>query len=142
MFDFGCHRIELLINLFGPIVEVRAMTANIVFDREVEDTATALFRFESGACGILAVTHAAREPQDILSIFGSRGSIHLPVLNEGNIRVLSDQGERLEAHPPEANLHAPLIEDFVDAVMKDREPVVNGEIGKMVATVEEKVYAT
>ncbi len=142
MFDFGCHRIEVLINLFGPIVEVTAMTANIVFDREVEDTATALFRFESGASGMLAVTHAAREPQDTLSIFGSRGSIHVPVLNEGNMRVLSDQGERIEAHPPKANLHAPLIENFVDAVLNDREPLVNGEIGKMVAMVEEMVYAT
>jgi len=142
MFDFGCHRIEVLINLFGPIVEVTAMTANIVFDREVEDTATALFRFESGASGMLAVTHAAREPQDTLSIFGSRGSIHVPVLNEGNMRVVSDQGERIEEHPPEANLHAPLIEDFVEAVMNDREPIVNGETGKMVAVVEEKVYRT
>src|SRR5258708_3862758 len=46
MFDFGCHRIEALTNIFGPVIEVKAMTANVVFDREVEDTATALFRFE------------------------------------------------------------------------------------------------
>ena len=31
----------------------------------------------------LAVTHASREAQDALEIFGSRGSIHVPVLNKG-----------------------------------------------------------
>src|SRR5882762_8544378 len=52
MFDFGCHRIEVLANLFGPIVEVKAITANVVFNRQVEDTAAALFRFERGPCAL------------------------------------------------------------------------------------------
>src|SRR5260221_9189176 len=55
MFDFGCHRIEVLINVFGPVTEVKAMTANVVFAREVEDTATALLRFGRGACAVLSV---------------------------------------------------------------------------------------
>src|SRR5262245_50448156 len=55
MFDFGCHRIEVLANIFGPIAEVRALNANVLFDREVEDTSMALFRFESGACATLSV---------------------------------------------------------------------------------------
>src|SRR2546421_859620 len=61
MFDFGCHRIEVLANLFGPIVEVKAITANVMFDRQVEDTAAALFRFERGPCALLSVSHAAAE---------------------------------------------------------------------------------
>src|SRR6266550_8881525 len=81
MFDFGCHRIEVLANIFGPIAEVKAITANVIFDREVEDTASALFRFERGACGVLSVTHAAHEPQDTLDVFGSLGSIHVAALN-------------------------------------------------------------
>src|SRR5438309_8352639 len=40
MFDFGCHRIEVLTNIFGPIAEAKGMTASVVFDREVEDTAS------------------------------------------------------------------------------------------------------
>jgi predicted dehydrogenase len=140
MFDFGCHRIEVLANILGPIVEVKATTANVLFDREVEDTATALFKFEGGAGGVLAVTHAAREPQDTLDIFGSLGSIHVPLLNEGTMRVISDQGERVELHPPDANLHAPLIRDFVEAVLSDREPAVNGETGRAVALIEDEIY--
>ena len=141
MFDFGCHRIEVLTNILGAISLVRALTSNVVFDREVEDTATALFQFERGASAVLSVTHAAREPRDTLEIFGSRGSIHVPVLNEGTMRVISDQGERTETHAPENNLHAPLISDFVKAVRDDREPAVNGETGRMVAMIEEQIYA-
>jgi predicted dehydrogenase len=141
MFDFGCHRIEVLTNIFGAIRHVTALTANVLFEREVEDTAAALFQFESVTCGTLTVTHAAREPQDTLEVFGSAGSIHVPALNEGNMRVLSDDGERCESHPPAANLHAPLIEDFVDAVRTDREPLVNGATGRMVAGIEAEIYA-
>ena len=141
MFDFGCHRIEVLTNIFGPITEVNAMTANVVFDREVEDTASALFRFERGACALLAVSHAAAQAKDSLHIFGSLGSIRVSILNEGKLRLVGKLGERYEVHPPAANLHAPLIEDFVDAVLTDHEPAVSGEAGRAVAMIEEKIYA-
>ena len=141
MFDFGCHRIEVFINIFGPVTEVKAMSANVVFDREVEDTATALLRFERGACGVLSVSHAAAEAKDSLHIFGSLGSIRVSILNEGKIRVTGKLGERYESHPPHANLHAPLIEDFVKAVLNNVEPAVNGETGRAVASIEQEIYA-
>jgi len=142
MFDFGCHRIELLVNILGPIRRIRGMITNVVFDREVEDTAAALFQCERGVCGVLSVTHAAHEAQDTLDVFCSRGSLHIPVLNEGSMRVVSEQGERSERHPPDANLHAALIRDFVAAVMNDREPAVTGDIGRAVAEIEEEIYTS
>src|SRR2546423_7426828 len=130
MFDFGCHRIEVLTNILGTISEVRALTANVLFERKVEDTAIALFQFERGACGVLSVTHAAGEPQDTLDIFGSLGSIHVSNLNEGTMKVTSDAGERVEIHSPDANLHAPLIRDFVAAVVGGRGTSGRGESGR------------
>ena len=140
MFDFGCHRIEVLLNIFGPISEVKALIANTVFDREVEDTAAALFRFTSGVCAMLSVTHAAAEAKDTLNIFGSLGSIHVSILNQGTMRVIGKSGERYEAHSPAANLHAPLIEDFTNAVFGNREPAVNGETGRTVNRIEAEIY--
>ena len=49
-------------------------------------------------------------------------------------------GETAETHPADANLHAPLIRDFATAILADREPLVNGEIGRMVAAIEEEIY--
>ena len=133
MFDFGCHRIEVLLNVFGAVREVKATLANTYFHREVEDLATAIFQFESGTCATLTVAHSAREPQDTLDVFCSQGSIHIPVLNQGTMRVLSAAGERIEKHPNHPNIHQPLIEDFANAILQNRDPKVNGEIGREVA---------
>lgn len=140
MFDFGCHRIEVLGNLFGPVRAVRAMTGDTVFERKVEDTATALLNFANGVQASLTVTHAAREPQDTLSIFGTDGSLHVEVLNAGVLVIKNGGGERTEAHPPHPNFHLPLIDDFARAVLEQREPVVDGQIGRETARVIEAIY--
>lgn len=140
MMDFGCHRIEVLINLFGHVKEIKSLVGNILFDREVEDTATALLQFEDGPQGTLTVTHAAFEQQDTLDIFCSSGSIHVASLNKGEMRVKTSTGERIEDHPPHANLHQPLIADFVEAVLNDRAPKVDGQRGREVARINEEIY--
>jgi predicted dehydrogenase len=141
MFDFGCHRIEVLLHLLGAIRRVSGMTARVAFEREVEDTAAALFHFEGGACASLAVTHASAEPRDTLDIFGTKGAIHMAVLNQGELRIKSGGLDRVESHPPALNLHQPLIADFVQSVLENRPPIVPGETGRAVATIEEKIYA-
>src|SRR5262249_40443590 len=73
MFDFGCHRIEILLNVFGHITRTLGSMSSVLFDREVEDTAVALFEFESGMRSVLTVTHASSDSQDTMSIFASAG---------------------------------------------------------------------
>ena len=142
MFDFGCHRIEVLLDIFGDVRDVKATFANTFFRaREVEDTAIAVFQFSRGTCGILTVTHAAREPQDTFDLYCSQGSIHIPVLNEGTMHISTADGERVETHPNAKNIHQPLIEDFAAAVLENREPVVTGEIGRAVALLEEQILS-
>ena len=139
MFDVGSHRIEILLNLFGPVRRIASLGANVVFDREVEDTAIASFQFERGTLGVLTVTHAANEPQDTLDVFGVSGSVHVEALNDGRMTVKTASGARVESHPSASNAHQPLIEDFVEAVFEDREPGVSGEIGRRVAEIEEEI---
>lgn len=141
MFDFGCHRIEALINIFGTAREVTSLVSSVVLNHDVEDTAASLIQFESGTCAVLSVTHAASETRDTLDVFGTRGSIHVPVLNGGEMRLKTASNDRIESHPPALNIHRPLIEDFIDAVLADREPGVSGETGLRVARIEEQIYA-
>src|SRR5262249_9070988 len=141
MMDFGCHRLEILLNLFGSIERTTAVIGRALLDREVEDACVAGFEFGSGAQASLAVTHAAFESRDTLDIYCSAGSIHTPSLNLGEIRVVTPAGERIESHPPHANLHQPLIEDFTRAVSDGREPGVGGDVGRAVALIEEGIYA-
>ena len=141
MMDFGCHRLEILTDLFGRVTRTESMTANVEFQREVEDTAAVLLQFESGTCASLVVTHASHEPQDTLDIFGTKGSVHISSLNSGEIRIKSSTGEMIESHPPSANFHTPLIQDFADAVLKGSEPLVGGETGRIVARIEQDIYS-
>lgn len=141
MADFGCHRIEVLLDLLGPLAEARGFPTNVRFkDREVEDTCVARLRFQSGAEAVLTVTHAAFESRDVLELFGTHGSAHVSVLNKGVLRVVTANGVREEQHPPHANLHQPLVEDFVAALREGREPKVTGEIGLEVARVVAAIY--
>lgn len=140
MMDFGCHRIEVLTNIFGTIVEVKAFTDNLFFSREVEDTSAAFFKFASGVRATLTVTHAAFESQDTLDIFGTQGSLHITKLNQGDLRIVTADGERHEQHPPHANIQLPSIADMTEAILTNRAPLVSGEIGREVARIEEEIY--
>jgi predicted dehydrogenase len=140
MFDFGCHRIEVLLSLFGDAVDVRGLRANVLFDRPVEDTAIAALRFSPGPLATVTVAHAAVEPRDTLDVFGSEGSIHVARLNGPELRVMRGGEETLEQHPLPDNVHLPLIQQFVDSVLEGGRPVVDGAAGRAVNRVLEAVY--
>jgi predicted dehydrogenase len=140
MMDFGCHRLEVLTNLFGNVKEIKSLVDNVAFEREVEDSAIAILQFESGTCASVTVTHAAFERQDTLDIFGMHGTISVPVLNKEEIRIKTENGERTESHPSHQNVHQPLIEDFTKAVLENREPQVTGRTGKLIALLEDEIY--
>jgi predicted dehydrogenase len=140
MMDFGCHRIEVLLNVLGDITVVQSSVGQVHFQREVEDTAIALFTFANQARAVLSVTHAAQESQDTFSLFGSAGSLHIAALNKGELLIRTANSERIEQHPPHANLHQPLIEAFAEAILTQTAPPVSGDIGRAVQRIESLIY--
>ena len=72
LMDFGCHRIEVLLNLLGPVDEALGLAGNTLFQREVEDTATVAVRWRSGALGSVNVTMLAfpRNLEGSITIIG------------------------------------------------------------------------
>jgi predicted dehydrogenase len=141
MADFGCHRLEVMRHLFGPVARVKSVVATVALERKVEDTAAALLHFERGGCGMVAVTNAAADRLDTLDVFGTRGSIRVASLNAGDLVVRLGAEERSEAHPPAANVHMPLVEEFVDAVRSGRDPAVDGAAGRAIAAIQDEIYA-
>lgn len=140
MMDFGCHRIEVLLNLLGDINDVRAIIETIHFDRSVEDTAVALFKFNTGMRGVLNVNHAIFESQDTLDIWATEGSIHVSTLNKGDLTIVTDEGKTTESHPPHKNVHLPHIEAFTHSVLYDTPTPVDGNDGKKVTTILDLIY--
>ncbi|MBH0131159.1 Gfo/Idh/MocA family protein [Salinibacterium sp. NK8237] len=72
----GVHTVDLLRWLLGTPVSVSAETARLAHDRiEVEDTAVATIRFESGALAVVHATTAAFPGMTVsLQVHGSQGS--------------------------------------------------------------------
>ncbi len=72
----GVHTVDLLVAALGRPVEVFAYTGTLAHERiEVEDVATGVIRFESGALGVLHATTAAYPGLSArLQVHGDRGS--------------------------------------------------------------------
>jgi predicted dehydrogenase len=140
LMDFGCHRIEVLLNILGAVSRAWGSQGSLVTDWDVEDTSISIFEFKNESRGMLAVSRAVEEARDSLDIYGSGGSIHVPVLNQGSMTVVTPHGERREQHPPHDNLHLPYIQAVSEAFLQNREPPVPGETGLRVAEIIEEIY--
>jgi predicted dehydrogenase len=140
MMDFGCHRIEVLLDVFGSIKKTTSIVNRLHFDRPVEDSATAFFEFDNGIHGVLSAHHSVFESKDSIEIYGTAGSLYINNLNQGDLRIVTKDGERLEEWPPHTNLHLPHIDDFTHAVLNDRQPGVTGDDGRAVSFVLDEIY--
>jgi predicted dehydrogenase len=109
-------------------------------NREVEDTCIARLGFLSGAQAVLTVSHATRESRDTIEIFGSAGSAHIPILNQGRLRIVTAAGTREEEHPAPATCTS-RSSRIRAAVQANRPPTVTGEIGQEVSRVLAAIYA-
>ena len=97
-FEGMTHRIEVLLDLLGPVAEVRGLADNLRFrDREVEDTCVAHLRFQGGAVAVLSVTHAAQERREVVARRGEHQ--HQRALAVGDRLAAED-----DAHAPRALL--------------------------------------
>jgi predicted dehydrogenase len=141
MADFGCHRLEVLLHLLGPVRRVTSIVSTVALRREVEDTAATLLQFETGATAMLAVTHAAADREDTFDLFGTKGSVRIASLTRGDLTLRAAGRERTESHRPAANVHKPLVDEFVEAVRTGRAPSVDGHVGRAVAAVQDAIYA-
>jgi predicted dehydrogenase len=83
----------------------------------VEDSATVLMQLPGGVHGVVDVCWNSRIPRDQFRIIGEEGEINLDPLNSPELRVTTREESRVENLPPHANLHFPLVENFVDAVL-------------------------
>lgn len=148
MIDFGCHRIDILMALFPPQgdhPELASIHVTSTLDRKVEDNAVAVLRLGGDVLATVAVSHSIGVPQDTVTIWGSSGMIHCPGLNAGNLELtqITPDGARQttrEEHPPHRNLHQPLIADFESAVADRRAPTIDGEQGRRVTTILDRIY--
>lgn len=147
MMDFGCHRIDLMIFLVGPVDSAYGELLNIRFtERDVEDHATGLLLFSrprAGAKapqGTITATHCLDLSEDQFEIYGTLGKLVVPDLSRGTLHLVTAGENRSCDLPTHANVHFPLIHDFNSAILEDRDPLVTGEEGSKTSRVLDQIY--
>jgi predicted dehydrogenase len=113
LYDVASHRIDVLNFLFGQPLRVSAHLSNVVHRYAVEDNATVMIDYAGGVRGIVDVRWHSKVKRDECRIRGTDGEIELSPLN-GPELIYPGGRENL---PPHSNLHYPIIENFVDAVL-------------------------
>ena len=113
LYDIASHRIDVLNFLFGEPQRVSAHLSNAVHHYAVEDNATVMIDYADGVRGIVDVRWHSRVKRDECRIRGTEGEMELSPLN-GPELIYAGGRENLPAH---ANLHYPMTENFVDAVL-------------------------
>lgn len=122
LFDIASHRIDVLNFLFGQPQRVTGQLSNVVHHYAVEDNASVMIEYPGGVRGIVDVRWHSKVVRDECRIRGTDGEMDLTPLN-GPELIYPGGREHLPAH---ANLHYPMVENFVDAVEGKAELLASG----------------
>jgi UDP-N-acetyl-2-amino-2-deoxyglucuronate dehydrogenase len=145
--DGGClmnqsiHNIDLLQWMMGPVESVFGYTANNLRKIECEDVGVAVLKFKSGALGVIeaSTTVYPENLEETLNIFGEKGTVVLGGIAVNKIETwkFADSKEEngsLGGHQQDVpNVygfgHDALIEDFIQAIIEDKKPYIDGREG-------------
>jgi 1,5-anhydro-D-fructose reductase (1,5-anhydro-D-mannitol-forming) len=146
MMEMAVHRLEVLLHFGGTPARVAAMVETIHHDWPVDDTDALLVQFEGGMVGLHSTILTSRPRRDQAQIDGTEGKIYIDSLeyHVDHINLETESGvEKIAVEPLEnPYFDLPMIDDFVDAVREDREPVCDGPTGfRVQATVDAAMNA-
>lgn len=148
----GVHGIDLLTWMVGENVEkVFARAGALVRDIEVEDTTVALLCFAGGGYGVIEGATTVYPGLDTrFEVHGEKGTI---IFTDSGIEKWEFIGEKVPRPMESEKLggasdpskiasigHSILIEDMVDAIKKDKEPMIPPEEGRKAVNLILSIY--
>jgi UDP-N-acetyl-2-amino-2-deoxyglucuronate dehydrogenase len=147
------HTVDLLLYLLGDVTRVQARTATVLHKIEAEDTAVATLEFASGAVGTLLATTAAYPgyPRR-LEITGIDGTVILEHdrITAADLRnpppdfVAITAGDSNQSASSAAVTdiagHKAILEDFLQAIANDTQPICDGREGRRSLALVESIY--
>jgi len=148
LIDMGGHCVDLLEMFFGKVVRVSCFINNTVHDYKSEDSTVATLFFENGALASVDTFFCIPDnsSKNALELYGSKGSILARgTIGQGPagemVAFLEQEGQDYEAQqarteaqgmiiaPEPVNTYQAEIEEFSQAIIEDREPLIGAELG-------------
>ena len=139
----GIHGIDVLQYIMGPVKSIFGQIRTLTHAIEGEDTATAILEFQNGALGVIEGTTSVYPGYSRrIEIHGDQGSIILEedniiewkTVDGDNVEHIASSSEFNSASDPTAigkKGHIKQINDFVNAILEDRQPLLDQYDGKI-----------
>jgi 1,5-anhydro-D-fructose reductase (1,5-anhydro-D-mannitol-forming) len=112
--DIGCHTLDILDYIAGPLTDVIGLAANTSSPYEVEDQVAMSFRLASGGLGMASWNFASDQSDETIVFSGTSGRITLSTFGQEPVKL--ETGKTVELfdlpHPP--HVQQPLIHLIVD----------------------------
>lgn len=139
MGDLGVHKTDLIRYILGEeVVEVGAFVETSAKDfADVDDTAVCVLKTESGIIGTLAASwsYVGKEDNSTV-IYGQKAIMRLEedpnyslVLQYANGEVVKYELGKIQSNEEGGQNNSRVVEEFVDSILNDREPLITGEEG-------------
>ncbi|QSH40015.1 Gfo/Idh/MocA family oxidoreductase [Lentisphaerota bacterium ZTH] len=148
----ACHQVDIYGWFFGRPVKTISMLGNFMHNMEAEDHGVAVLQHENGMIGTIEASTCAFpgfEPE--LQIHTEKGSIVLTngIITGWHIKNMPNPSREASrkmhsgagsAAVEETSGHERIIEDFVDAVRSNRQPIVSGEEARLATEIVLDIY--
>lgn len=114
-YDLAPHQIDLLQDIFGPILRARGFSTNRGGLYDTEDTVSGIFEFADGLPGSGSWCFVAHESArtDRIELIGERGQICFSVFTYEPIALHTTEGRQTFSPPNPPHVQLPLIEKVV-----------------------------
>ncbi|WP_066190967.1 MULTISPECIES: Gfo/Idh/MocA family protein [Gracilibacillus] len=134
----GIHGVDLIQWMMGEVESVFAYTAPLVRNIEVEDTAVIAVKYKNGAFGVIQGTTSVYPGQETrFELHGENGSIIFADSGFKQWKFSGKEEEMPQASNTEGGSNDPkaisnkghyiFVDDMIQAIKEDREPLVSGE---------------
>jgi len=138
MGDLGVHKSDLLRYILGEeFTEVGAFVeTNAKEGTDVDDNAVCVVKTESGIIGTLAASWAYKKEDNSTVIYGEKGVLRLEddpnfslVAQYANGEVVKYELGRIQSNEEGGQSSSGVINEFVSAIVEDRQPLIDGAEG-------------
>lgn len=147
----GVHGIDLIQWLMGDVHSVFAYSSALVREIEVEDTAVAVVKYKNGAFGVIQGTTSVYPGQETrFELHGEKGTI---IFDDSGFKQwkFADHEEEMPQVVPRVSAsndptqiandgHFILVNDLIQAIREDRDPLVPGEEGRKAVDLIHAIY--
>lgn len=148
----AAHNLDLFAWFFGMPLQVVSMLDTFTHAIEVEDHGVALMRYPDGMIGTITASTCTRPGfSPVLEVHGEAGTVVLEndeiVLWEVENAERPKSGSRFKVHSgadsaavEDTSGHEAILADFVEAVRRDRDPMIPAASGRLATELALKIY--